>query len=552
MKSWKESVTIKAIVLFITVIIGIFLSMEILAYYYTKQYEVTTIQNYRSSFETYINYRDRTLESINHDLVSLLGTGSGDNNVWTICHSSDELVIQTNLQLLQRKLTSFAWGYGNEAQYFSFFPDKDIYIRSANSISSFDGQQMIERGIREYIDENHISNDNLWHYLVCQNEEAYLIKIYKLNDAYVGGILPAEFLIDQLLEDENPFLTAAELTDHETAFYELAAKTESRTDVRTIDFTIAMDNLPYLLVIHVLKKGIVSTNTTMLFLMVFTTAAGLLLTFLGVSYNIKNLVKPINQLKDAMTDFSRGVFDARVDEKDVKGEMQLLFRTYNHMTSEIKTLKVEAFERELSLEHMRGDFLRVQIQPHFYTNILNLIYGMAQVHDVDSIKQLAKVTGRYFRYLMGEKGTFVKLQEEIDCIRNYLMIQKIRYEESIAYEISVDESLDEQMVLPMMLQTFVGNSIKHNANVVDVLRVLVDISQVGDHILIRVEDNGAGFKAEILDKIKKRERISENEEHIGISNVMERMDLFYAGKANLDIESVPGKTVVLLTIPKVI
>lgn len=68
------------------------------------------------------------------------------------------------------------------------------------------------------------------------------------------------------------------------------------------------------------------------------------------------------------------------------------------MDTQISRLKVEVYEKELEKQKIQSDFLRVQIQPHFYANILNLIYGLAQVKDYGAIQKLSSNTAGYFRY----------------------------------------------------------------------------------------------------------------------------------------------------------
>lgn len=201
---------------------------------------------------------------------------------------------------------------------------------------------------------------------------------------------------------------------------------------------------------------------------------------------------------------------------------------------------------------MKSNYLRIQIQPHFYTNILNLIYGMAQLRDYQSIQKLSMTTGKYFRYLLGEKGSLVKLKEEIDCVCNYFEIQKIRYGDNLEFYMNVEEDMREQMIMPLILQTFVGNSIKHNVNLVDILKVKVDIRKQEEKIHIVINDNGVGFPDAVLDRINRGENISEDGEHIGICNVKERLKLLYSDKGCVHISSRPGESVVTVILPVII
>ncbi len=222
------------------------------------------------------------------------------------------------------------------------------------------------------------------------------------------------------------------------------------------------------------------------------------------------------------------------------------------MAEQIVDLKIDVYEAELAREKTESNYMRVQIQPHFYTNILNLIYGLAQLKDFASIQKLSMTTGAYFRYLLGEKGTFVLLREEIQCVKNYIQIQQIRYKDEMEFELNAEEGMERQMVLPMILQTFAENSVKHNIGLVPLLRIRIDISSGNDRIYITVRDNGAGFEPDMLERINKNENISNKGEHIGITNVKERLRIFYGDTASVEINSRPGETLVKVVLPEIL
>ena len=209
-------------------------------------------------------------------------------------------------------------------------------------------------------------------------------------------------------------------------------------------------------------------------------------------------------------------------------------------------------EKELERQRARSRFLQVQIQPHFYTNILNLIHGMAQIQDFEEIQKLCRVSAAYFRYLMGQKGTFVPLKEELRCLTSYIEIQHCRYKDMLEIQVNVETEMEDEMILPLVIQTFVGNSVKHNIMLVPHLEIELTVKREGEHdLLILIEDNGLGFKKEILDKINRNESIEEEGEHIGIQNVKERIREFYGEAYELKITSQPGYSEIRILLPRI-
>ena len=233
----------------------------------------------------------------------------------------------------------------------------------------------------------------------------------------------------------------------------------------------------------------------------------------------KTVFAPLEQLRRAMEQYSTGDLDVRLPERENVSQIGQLYQTFNHMADQIQILRIDVYEKELERQRARSRFLQVQIQPHFYTNILNLIHGMAQIQDFEEIQKLCRVSAAYFRYLMGQKGTFVPLKEELRCLTSYIEIQHCRYKDMLEIQVNVEPEMEDEMILPLVIQTFVGNSVKHNIMLVPHLEIELTVKREGEHdLLILIEDNGLGFKKEILDKINRNESIEEEGEHIGIQN----------------------------------
>ena len=151
------------------------------------------------------------------------------------------------------------------------------------------------------------------------------------------------------------------------------------------------------------------------------------------------------------------------------------------------------------------------------------------------------MSAAYFRYLMGRKGTFVSLEEELKCLMNYIEIQHVRYAGMLEIHVDVEEEAGNAMILPLVIQTFVGNSVKHNIMQVPLLKIEVFVRKVGKKRLeIRIRDNGIGFEPEVLRKINNNESLEEEGEHIGIQNIKERIQEFYGSSYDFAITSREG------------
>ena len=517
---YKNSVTVKSLALMIILSTAILLGMELISFYYMSVYEKSTMENYRNSLEMYCSYWDNKLDIINNSLLTVTSSSSSDSSYSNVCNSRDELVFQTAKKLLVNRMSDIAWNHENEVLVFVYVPDREVFLKSTNHLVSYDKRLEMDQDIKKYASGIRSYNSTKWDYFKSGTED-FFIQVYRIDGGYIGALVKCQTILDGVVQDTAVLL-------------------------------IPMTHIDGQLKVEAQRQNLFGDKTTFTFLSLITVSLGLLLLAWNVRYQVKAVLGPLNKLRSVMEKFSRGNLDVRLEEKNTNSEIDVLNHTFNEMAEQIVDLKIDVYEAELAREKTESNYMRVQIQPHFYTNILNLIYGLAQLKDFASIQKLSMTTGAYFRYLLGEKGTFVLLREEIQCVKNYIQIQQIRYKDEMEFELNAEEGMERQMVLPMILQTFAENSVKHNIGLVPLLRIRIDISSGNDRIYITVRDNGAGFEPDMLERINKNENISNKGEHIGITNVKERLRIFYGDTASVEINSRPGETLVKVVLPEIL
>lgn len=187
-------------------------------------------------------------------------------------------------------------------------------------------------------------------------------------------------------------------------------------------------------------------------------------------------------------------------------------------------------EEERKKNQAQLQFLQIQVNPHFFNNCLSLIRNLILL---DRNKEAEKVTlmlGRFTReYLNSE--TEIPLNRELERVKIYYELQKIRYEDKLELNVEVDQDMEDILVPAMSLQTFVENAIKHQRKQEGILTISLTIHFDEEKKLVKMKiaDNGNGFDEEIMKQLNKGEAIKDNEgiEHIGIQNVTWRMKLLY-------------------------
>ena len=257
---------------------------------------------------------------------------------------------------------------------------------------------------------------------------------------------------------------------------------------------------------------------------------------IALIYYKKTVISPITRLENAMIEFSSGNTEVRMEQYTENNEIRVLYETFNRMAEQIMHLKINIYESDLEKRKIYNQFLRIQIQPHFYTNILNLIYMLAGAQDYKTIQELARYMVGCFRYLLSLKGDYVTLEDELQCVRHYAKVQNIRYEDGFEFHIHCEPGMEREKIPALLIQTFVENSIKHNVMVIPKLEIDLVIAEENEGISIIVSDNGCGFPKEILRKIEEK-TLQDEESHIGISNVISRLQILYKGRAWLKMEN---------------
>lgn len=260
-------------------------------------------------------------------------------------------------------------------------------------------------------------------------------------------------------------------------------------------------------------------------------------------------VRPMDSLREAMIKMQGGDFDVRMDNSPSFYEFALLNDNFDRMAEKIKELKISVYEQKLEKQSVELRYLQHQINPHFITNCLNTIRNLIIMGDTDRAEKFTALLGRNIRYDLTTRMR-IMLDEEINHVKSYVALQQIRYEKQLKVRFQVDDSLKSCEVPSMIIQTFVENSVKHQICSDTVLDIFVFVRRENEKIYIVVEDDGDGFSDDILFRIQNREHIIKNGmEHIGIENVVRRLEIMYKGRADITFSNTERGAKVAIELP---
>jgi two-component system, LytTR family, sensor kinase len=204
----------------------------------------------------------------------------------------------------------------------------------------------------------------------------------------------------------------------------------------------------------------------------------------------------------------------------------LIYYTYHYVErnrkQEVDTLKLQSLVKELELKTIKA-----HINPHFIFNSLNSIRALVDENPQRARRAITELSNILRSSMQAEKMETVPLENELNIVKDYLALEKMRFEERLIVEMDIDEDTLDQPVPPMMLQTLVENAIKHGISKQvsgGTIKVISDF--VGDHHELVVQNtgqlNGNGINGST---------------GFGVKSTQDRLNLLYQGKAQFNIKN---------------
>ncbi|TVX91540.1 cache domain-containing sensor histidine kinase [Cohnella terricola] len=262
----------------------------------------------------------------------------------------------------------------------------------------------------------------------------------------------------------------------------------------------------------------------------------------------RRLSSPVKRLEACMREIEKGNFDIRSDILSVN-EIGKLSLRFNMMIGKIRELMDRIMVEQEFKRKSEMKALQAQINPHFLYNTLGSIVWMAEKNKMEEVVTMTVALGNLFRASIGKGSELIPIQAEMEHIKHYLTIQKIRYK-SMDYQIHVDDRILNFKTLRLILQPLVENCIYHGIKYktgTGIIQVTGELME--DCILLKVIDNGIGMQEEQRERILLQDEPFEDK-GVGVTNVNERLRLAFGERYGLSYNSVLGKgTEVTVCIP---
>ena len=294
-----------------------------------------------------------------------------------------------------------------------------------------------------------------------------------------------------------------------------------------------------------INETINSTNEFLVYIIIVVVIVSILIS----AFISSKISKPIKELEISMKKVEEGKFDTFID---IKGETEVekLSESFNVMVKKIKELMEQIVVEQELKRKSELNTLQAQINPHFLYNTLDSIVWMAENEKTDDVIIMVTALAKLFRISLSKGKNIITVKEELEHVKNYLIIQKRRYVDKFEFSFEIDESTLNYKTLKLILQPIVENSIYHGIKyMVDEGNIKISVFIKDNKLVYLVEDNGVGMNKETLEKLQSTD-LKENKMGVGVKNVNQRLKLLYGDEYGIEIKSeLEEGTIVQLLLP---
>ncbi len=254
---------------------------------------------------------------------------------------------------------------------------------------------------------------------------------------------------------------------------------------------------------------------------------------------VRQTTRPLSTLAGKMSEIRGGDFNQYAQVSGPE-EVQELATTYNYMLRDLQSYVDRLLQTQQEKRKSEIKALQMQINPHYVYNTLASIKWLIWQGDAEKSTKTIDAFILLLRNTISNTDEFITVNQEIENLKNYILINNTRYGEKVQVEFYVISQCESFLLPKMMLQPFIENVFFHAFPGDRGGTIQVFFSRSEGNLKIRISDDGVGMNQERLHDLTNPHRGRDNSEHysgIGINNVDERLKLIYGADYGVTITS---------------
>ena len=300
-----------------------------------------------------------------------------------------------------------------------------------------------------------------------------------------------------------------------------------------------LSNTKWRICVFINIDKLIEIERTFLLTMVVVAGIVLIIGVLLFTAIARAITTPMKQLELAMRKVENSDY-FRTEEVEIVAsrEIEALTRRFNRMMRKIGDLMDNVIAEQNAQRKSELKALQNQINPHFLYNTLDSILWLVENGKNHEAAEMVVALARLFRIGISGDSEVIPVRDEIEHVRNYLLIQNIRYTGSFDYSFEIDETALDAATMKLVLQPIVENCIYHGLkNKIDKGDIRISVFIEDDFLFLRVADNGYGMRQETIDELYSSFEAGVASNNVGLMNIYQRVMIYYGGNAGITIES---------------
>lgn len=391
-------------------------------------------------------------------------------------------------------------------------------------------------------------------YLTMSMDKSYLQeRIQKFNPTEERHIIIVDQENKVVLSnsDEKELSTVTSFLNHHSVDSDPVVElpNSGKTIVNTYQSDLTGWKIISLISLDEISKGPELIGRTVFLIGIAGIIIGIIIIWISTNY----IVRPLNKLSLVMDEVEKDNFNVQV-QIDRIDELGRVGESFNRMMNKINTLISDIYQKDINEKDAQLRALRAQINPHFLYNTLDTINWMAQFGNSEEVSKMTTSLSRLLKTSITNNRDFIRLEEEMKYIDDYMTIQKIRFQDKIHYSVQIDPEAKSCLVPKLILQPLVENAMIHGIEKkIGNGYLFINANIKNDKLIIQVLDNGVGMDEDTLAMLSEgryENPVGKNGTGNGILNVQNRIRLLFGEDNGMKIESNSNVgTLFELTIP---
>ena len=248
------------------------------------------------------------------------------------------------------------------------------------------------------------------------------------------------------------------------------------------------------------------------------------------------LTVPVQALLEKMKSIEQGELE-KIEEKAYLAEFRQLFHGYNKMTDEIKRLFQDTIEKQKRIRIVEMNEMQELMKPHFLYNTLEALEALILMDEKEKSAKLIRCLGQFYRKSVSGGREFLTVNEEIQIVKDYADILKIRFGNSFMFDVRLDETCRNFKIPKLTIQPLVENSFQHGIRIQEKYGYIqVNVQRENDKIHISVIDNGQGIPDNIIKEMEEG-KVPDEKRSLGLRGTVQRLKVIYEDAFSYEIHN---------------